>query len=95
MGIRIDSRDWSRLGQVPVVLLGDLNVIRPLGMAKIPTILVTHQPDGVATRSRYLTDHCAIPGYDGPNLARSAEMIVELGARLHEALGRKVPLFYS
>lgn len=89
------SRHRSRPGQVPAVLLGDLNMIRPLGMAKIPIILLTHQRDGVAIRSRYLAAHQLIPGYDGLNLSRSAALILELGASLHRAFGRKVPLFYS
>lgn len=89
------SRHGSLMGQVPAVLLGDLNVIRPLGMAKIPTILLTHQRDGVAIRSRYLVAHQLLPGYDGPNLSRSAAVILELGESLYKALGRKVPLLYS
>jgi D-aspartate ligase len=90
---RHDARDIFT--QTPVVLLGDLNLIRPLGMAGIPVILATPNPNDVALRSRYLTAYCIIPELEGPEFGRPRRALADLGQSLNEALRRKVPLFYS
>lgn len=83
---------WDR---PPVVLLGDLSLIRPLAMGAIPVVLVTSNPNDAAIRSRHLLAHHVVPGLEEPHLAQSAERILDLGAAMHRTLGRKVPLFYS
>jgi D-aspartate ligase len=76
----------------PVVLLGGLNVLRALGMARIPVIVASSQPDTPALASRYCAAHLALP----PIERREAvlEALLAAGERLHAALGRPVPLFY-
>lgn len=79
----------------PAVVLGDLSLIWPLGMAKIPIILLTADPNDVAIRSRYVAAHRLIPGFEEANIEGAAARIVEIGSGLSGALGRKVPLYYS
>lgn len=80
------------LGPRPAVLLGNLDLLRPLAMRKIPVILVTSNPDDVTLRSRHLSGHAILEG-DSP--AERARGLLELGARLEEALGDRVPLIYG
>jgi D-aspartate ligase len=79
----------------PAVVLGDLSLIRPVAMASIPLVLATPEPNDVALRSRHVAGYRVVPAFDDPSLDRAAEAIVDLGAMLHRALGRKVPLFYN
>jgi D-aspartate ligase len=64
-------------------------------MAGIPVIVVTTDPEDETLRSRYVRGGCLIPGFDEKNRARSVEILVDLGAKLHGSLGRKVPLIYG
>lgn len=77
--------------QPPAVVIGDLTLIRPHGMAGIPVIVATREPRDVALRSRYVRGACVLPAE--PRLAVRA--LLELGDRLHRALGRRVPLVYG
>lgn len=79
----------------PVVLLGDLSLVRALARAKLPVILVSADPNDLAIRSREIAACCVVPGIVGPDFAQGAEALADLGASLQRALGRKVPLFYS
>jgi predicted ATP-grasp superfamily ATP-dependent carboligase len=76
----------------PVVLLGGLNVLRALGLARIPAIVASPDPDATVLASRYCAAHLALP----PLERREAVLDTLLGAgeRLARALGRPVPLFY-
>jgi D-aspartate ligase len=79
----------------PAVVLGDLTLIRPHGMAGIPVIVATPDASDVALHSRYVQGSCVLPGLCAAHRDRSAEVLMKLGARLHQALGRKVPLAYG
>lgn len=94
----------------PVVVMGDLTLVRPHGMAGIPVILATRDPHDIALRSRYVHGACVLPpvpsgaaAEEGGQAAaeveavrwRTAEVLLDTGARLHRALGRKVPLVYG
>jgi D-aspartate ligase len=82
-------------GGPPVVVLGDLALIRPLAMAGIPVIVATTDPGDEVLRSRHVRGGCIVPGFDEPNAGSSAEILLELGHELHRGLGRKVPLVYG
>ena len=77
----------------PAVLLGGLNVLRALGLAGIPTIVASSQPDAPVLASRYCAAHLALP----PAERREAvlETLLAAGALLSRTLGRKVPLFFT
>jgi D-aspartate ligase len=79
----------------PVVLLGDISVIRPLAMAKIPVLLIAADPASPSLRSRHVSAHAIVPGIDDPDQKGPVASLLELGDTLRGALGRKVPLFYS
>ncbi len=79
----------------PAVVLGDLSLVRPLGRASIPIVLAALGPRDVASRSRYVVEHREVPGFDPPDLERSAAILLDLGAELAGAAGRRVPLFYN
>jgi len=77
----------------PVVLLGGLNLLRPLGFAGIPTIAGSQDPDEPALVSRYCTGRFLLPPFK--NQQAAAETLLVVGDRLVERLGRRVPLFYG
>jgi len=93
-----------------VVVLGDLTLVRPHGVVGIPVILATRDPHDISLRSRYVHGGCVLPpaaGVAGAEegspaaiaaaaaRARSAEVLLDTGERLHRALGRKIPLVYG
>jgi predicted ATP-grasp superfamily ATP-dependent carboligase len=84
-----------RGGPVPVVVLGDLTLVRPLGAARIPVVLAALGADDVTRHSRYVQHHLEVPGFEPEHADASAARLCALGARLHALLGRKVPLFYN
>jgi predicted ATP-grasp superfamily ATP-dependent carboligase len=75
----------------PVVLLGGLNVLRALGLARLP-VVVASSADDVALVSRYCHARLRLPGAKGRG---QADVLVRAGAELADTLGRRVPLFYS
>jgi predicted ATP-grasp superfamily ATP-dependent carboligase len=78
---------------LPAVLLGGLDLLRPLGYAGIPVIVATPDAHDPALDSRYCHGHCLLPP-----LARREAVIGTLlaaGLQLREALGRRVPLYYG
>ena len=79
----------------PAVVLGDLTLVRPHGMAGIPVVVATTDPADVTLRSRYVSGHVVLPGFEGADLERSAVALLELGARLADASGGPVPLVYG
>lgn len=79
----------TRLRTVPAVLMGDLTLVRPLALAKIPFILVTTDPADVALRSRFVDEHLIVGGWDDTALPP----LIALGERLRARHGQKAPLF--
>jgi D-aspartate ligase len=79
----------------PAVVLGDLALVRPLGMAGIPVILGSGRPEDETLLSRHVRGSCVVPGWTGEHSSSSAQALTQLGARIHAVLGCKVPLLYE
>jgi predicted ATP-grasp superfamily ATP-dependent carboligase len=77
----------------PVLLLGGINLVRTLGLAGIPAIVASADPDEPAFASRYCVGRCLIPPLDSGEPAVDA--LISIGDRLTAALGRRVPLMYG
>jgi D-aspartate ligase len=78
---------------IPAVLLGGINLVRALGLARIPVIVATPDRDAPATKSRYCSEVCELPPI--AQAPAVAERLLRTGARLHRELGRRIPLFYG
>jgi predicted ATP-grasp superfamily ATP-dependent carboligase len=78
---------------IPVVLLGGLNIVRALGMARIPVIIASAQRDTPSMASRYCAGTLALP----PLAEREAlvEALAREGRRLAARHGAPPPLFYD
>ena len=79
--------------RVPVLLLGGVNLVRALGLAGIPAIVASSDPDEPAFASRYCHGRWFVPSPAYGNLAINA--IVALGNRLCAVYGRRIPLMYG
>ncbi len=84
--------DWSR---PPVLLLGHLNLIRPLGLAGIPIILVTTSEDDPALHSRYVGGRCVIPGLTAEQQQATLERLLKAGRELAQAFNSRIPILYG
>lgn len=91
-GLDVDVHSFRR-ERPPVLLLGGLNLIRPLGLARIPVIVGSSDMGTLAFRSRYCTGRCLLPPLG--DQAAAGRVLIEAGQRLKSALGRPVPLFYG
>jgi len=78
--------------RVPVLLLGGVNLVRTLGLAGIPAVVASADPDEPAFASRYCIGHHVLPALDHPH---AVDRLVGIGERLREAAGRRVPLMYG
>ncbi|XXX72120.1 hypothetical protein WMF30_31190 [Sorangium sp. So ce134] len=79
----------------PALALGDITLVRPLGTAGIPVVAATKDPADEVLCSRHVSAACIVPGFDAASLDASAAILLDLGARLHASLGRRIPLFYG
>jgi len=77
----------------PVMLLGGLNLVRALGLGGIPAIVASPNADAPALASRYALGRLLLPPLERRDAV--VETLRAAGERLADALGRKVPLFYS
>ena len=77
----------------PVLLLGGINLVRALGLAGIPAIVASSDPGDPAFASRYCSGRCVLPSLSRPEAV--IDTLLDLGARLFEVLGRRVPLMYG
>jgi predicted ATP-grasp superfamily ATP-dependent carboligase len=79
--------------QLPVVLLGGLNIVRALGLAAIPVIIAHSERRTPSMASRYCAGTIELP----PLSEREAvvETLVCAGRRLAAQYGAPVPLFYD
>ena len=77
----------------PALLLGNVNLVRALGLGGIPAIVASPEPDAPAKASRYAQGSLLLP----PLESRDAvlETLLGAGERLADALGAKVPLVYG
>jgi predicted ATP-grasp superfamily ATP-dependent carboligase len=77
----------------PVVLLGGLNVARAAGLARIPVIVASADPESPVFASRFCHGRVLLPPFE--RQGAGVEKLMRLGERLSAALGRSVPLFYG
>jgi predicted ATP-grasp superfamily ATP-dependent carboligase len=79
--------------QPPVVVLGGLDIVRSLGLARIPAIIASLERRTPAMASRYCTGTIALP----PGAGRDAvvDALVRAGRWLTAQYGVPVPLFYD
>lgn len=78
----------------PAVVLGDLTLIRPHGMAGIPVVVVTTNPEDISLHSRYVQGSWVVPGFGSEHSDAAADALVSLGEQLHGQVGCKLPLVY-
>jgi predicted ATP-grasp superfamily ATP-dependent carboligase len=78
---------------IPVVLWGGINLVRALGLARIPVLVASLERATPSMASRYCRGTVELP----PAAAREAiaEALARAGRRLAEEHGRPVPLFYD
>lgn len=88
--LRLDR--FSR-GRPPVVLLGGISLVRSLGLARIPVIVATSDPDEPGLASRYCSARVVLPSMQEPQAV--VDQLVGLGEELSAGLGRRVPLMYG
>ena len=77
----------------PALLLGGINLVRALGLARVPVIVAAAEPFTPAMASRYCIGRCALP----PITQREAvvERLLRTGELLTGALCTRVPLLYG
>lgn len=77
----------------PVVLLGGISLARGLGVARIPVIVATSDPDEPALASRYCVGRVLLPAMKDSQAV--LDRLVSLGEELSSRVGRRVPLMYG
>jgi predicted ATP-grasp superfamily ATP-dependent carboligase len=87
--------DPSRLSRSrpPVILLGGTNLVRALGLADLPVIVASSDPDEPALASRYALAAVVLPPLSHPEAVVDA--LLELSAGIFRAIGCRVPLMYG
>lgn len=91
-GLDADLRHF-RPDRPPVLLLGGLDLLRPLGFAGIPAIVASPDPEEPTFVSRYCSGRCLLPPLNDREAA--AQVLLAAGEQLATALGRRIPLFYG
>src|SRR5256885_2387649 len=79
--------------RLPAVLLGGTNLVRALGLAGIPAIVASCDPDEPALASRYCALPVVLPPLSRPDAVVDA--LLDLSAQLFRTYGRRVPVFYG
>src|SRR4029079_8444152 len=79
--------------RLPALLLGGTTLVRTLGLAGIPAIVASADPDEPALASRFCETPCLLPPVSRPEAVIDA--LLDLSARLFVRYGRRVPLFYG
>ena len=77
----------------PVVLLGGLNIVRALGLAKIPVIIASSERRTPSMASRYCAGAIELPPI--AERERYVEALAHAGRRLAAEHGTALPLFYD
>jgi predicted ATP-grasp superfamily ATP-dependent carboligase len=78
----------------PVMLWGGLSLLRSLRLASVSVVLATSDPADPALRSRHVAGICRLPPAHAGERSL-VDALVRAGRQLHEALGRRIPLFYG
>ena len=91
-GLDVDLRHFHT-ERPPVLLLGSLTLLRPLGEAGIPAIVGSPYRDEPAFVSRYCAGRFLHPPHAVPEAV--AEALLAAGDRLLDHFGRRVPLYYG
>jgi predicted ATP-grasp superfamily ATP-dependent carboligase len=79
--------------QPTAVLIGGVNLVRCLGLAGIPTVVATPDPEEPALASRYCTQAVLLPAFDRAEAAVTA--LERLGERLARENGAMPVLLYG
>lgn len=87
-----ELRGW-RADRLPALLLGGLNLLRPLGMGRVPVIVASSDPREPAFRSRYCNARFMIPSSEERGAWLKA--LLKLGAHLQQLYGARVPIVYG
>jgi D-aspartate ligase len=77
----------------PAIVVGGLNLVRPLGMAGIASLVATADARHPALASRYCSGRLELPGLEHKEAVVSR--LVEEGDRIATRWGRKAPLIYG
>jgi predicted ATP-grasp superfamily ATP-dependent carboligase len=89
--VRIDYRKLKP-GRPPVLVLGGLGQVWPLGIAQIPIILATDELNNPALASRYICGYCLLPSHREAESAIIPELLA-VGRELRRLTGSKPPVF--
>jgi len=89
----LEALHRRRADRPPVLLLGGLNLIRPLGMAGIPVIVASSDPRNPAFHSRYCDARWALPSSEERSAWLAA--LLQLGGCLQQLHGTRIPLVYG
>jgi predicted ATP-grasp superfamily ATP-dependent carboligase len=79
--------------KIPAVLVGGVNLVRGLGLAGIPAIVATPDPEEPAIASRYCVRHVLLPDFSNGEACAAA--LAALGDALAAVHGQRVPLLYG
>lgn len=88
----IDLRRF-RPERPPVLLLGGLDLLRPLNLAGIGAIVASPDFDDPVFASRHCGGRCLLPSFK--NREAVLETVLAVGDTLTSALGRRIPLVYG
>jgi D-aspartate ligase len=83
------DRKKLKAGHPPVVLLGGLGQVWPLGFACIPVVVATADTKNPALASRYVCGRSVLPSDDEGTISE----LLDIGEALRVATGVKPPLF--
>lgn len=78
--------------ELPVMLLGGINLVRALGEAGIPAIVASTDAEDPALDSRHCAASLALPDLETP---AAVEALLAAGRRLWAHFGRRVPLMFG
>src|SRR5438045_5846176 len=81
------------MSELPVLLLGGLNLARALGLAHIPVIVASSDPDDPVFASRHCRQRHVLPPLSDPHAV--VDELLAIGERLCGLHGRNVPLMYG
>ena len=91
-GLDVDLRRF-RPERPPVLLLGGLDLLRPLHLADIPTVVASPERDDPTFASRWHSGRCLLPSFK--NREAVLEAMLAAGDALAGAVGRRIPLIYG